>query len=83
MVKGGLTPMQAIHTATSTAAELLSLQNEIGTLTPGKKADIAIVNGDPLADITVLQKADKITHVFKGGRCVKSPTVAVETVAMM
>lgn len=83
MVKGGFTPMQAIHTATSTAAELLSLQNEIGTLTPGKKADIAVVDGDPLADITILQKADKITHVFKEGRCVKSPTIAVETVVMM
>jgi imidazolonepropionase-like amidohydrolase len=73
MVKGGLTPMEAIQAATSTAAALLDLQDEIGVLAAGKKADVVIVDGDPLADITILQREEKITYVFKDGRMVKSP----------
>jgi imidazolonepropionase-like amidohydrolase len=73
MVKGGLTPMQAIWAATRTAAELLGLQQEIGVLSPGKVADLLVVAGDPLADIQILQQSDKITHVFKGGKMVKEP----------
>src|SRR5437588_952873 len=55
MVKWGMTPMQAIRAATSTASELLGMQDKIGTVEAGRFADIVAVPGDPLADITVLE----------------------------
>jgi imidazolonepropionase-like amidohydrolase len=70
MVKYGMSPMQAIRAATSSAADLLGMQNEIGSVTPGKYADIVAVKGDPLSDISLLQKID---FVMKGGEIVKSP----------
>jgi len=71
LVKGELSPMEAIRAATSTAAELLGLQDEIGTLHAGKQADLVVVAGDPLADISLLLDQTRITHVFKGGHSVK------------
>jgi len=68
MVKYGMTPMQAIKSATSNAADLLDMQNRIGSLEVGKLADIVAVSGDPLADIAILQKVD---FVMKGGAVVK------------
>jgi imidazolonepropionase-like amidohydrolase len=70
MVKYGMSPMQAIRAATSSAADLLGMQNEIGSVTHGKYADIVAVKGDPLSDIRLLQKID---FVMKGGEIVKSP----------
>jgi len=64
MVKWGMTPMQAIRSATSSASELLGMQDKVGTLEPGKLADIVAVPGDPLVDVTVLEKVD---FVMKGG----------------
>ena len=64
MVKWGMTPAEAIRSATATAAELLGMQNEIGTIEPGKLADIVAVPGDPLKDISLLEKVD---FVMKGG----------------
>src|SRR5690242_18049869 len=64
MVKYGMTPMQAIRSATTTAAEMLGMQNDLGGITPGKYADIVAVKGDPLNDINLLQKID---FVMKGG----------------
>jgi imidazolonepropionase-like amidohydrolase len=55
MVKYGMTPMQAIEAATSNAADLLGHSSEIGSLKPGKYADIIAVAGDPLADIRLLE----------------------------
>jgi imidazolonepropionase-like amidohydrolase len=63
-VEYGMTPMQAIHTATSAAAELLNQSNHIGTIEAEKYADIIAVSGDPLKDITVL---DHVGFVMKGG----------------
>lgn len=64
MVKWGMTPAQAIRSATASAAELMSMQDKVGTIEPGKLADIVAVPGDPLNDITVLEKVD---FVMKGG----------------
>jgi hypothetical protein len=67
MVKFGMTPMQAIHAATVNAAALLGLDKEIGTLEPGKQADLIAVSGDPLKDVTVLKQ---VSFVMKGGKVV-------------
>lgn len=70
MVKYGMTPMQAIRAATSSAAELLGMQNDLGGITPGKYADIVAVKGDPLNDIGLLEKVD---FVMKAGTVFKGP----------
>ncbi|HYE42509.1 MAG TPA: amidohydrolase family protein [Caulobacteraceae bacterium] len=65
MVKYGMSPMDAIKAATVNAADLLGLSQEIGTIEPGKRADIVAVAGDPLADVTVLKR---ISFVMTNGR---------------
>lgn len=70
MVKWGMTPAQAIRSATVTASELLGTQNQVGTIEVGKLADIAAVPSDPLADITALEK---VNFVMKGGVVYKKP----------
>ena len=70
MVKFGMTPAQALKSATSSAAGLLGMQNEIGTIETGKFADIVAVPGDPLADVAVMEKVD---FVMKGGVVYKKP----------
>jgi imidazolonepropionase-like amidohydrolase len=62
-VRMGMTPLQAIQTATINAADLLGW-DRIGTLEPGKYADIIAVNGDPTKDVTLLQNP---VFVMKGG----------------
>src|SRR5438309_3058036 len=69
MVKYGMTPIQALRSATSSAADLLGMQNDVGSIAVGKYADIVAVKGDPLADISLLQKID---FVMKGGEVHKS-----------
>lgn len=69
MVKYGMTPMQAIRSATTTSAEMLNMQNDLGGIAPGKYADIVALKGDPLSDISLLQKID---FVMKGGEIFKS-----------
>jgi len=64
MVEWGMTPMEAITAATASAADLLGWSDRIGTLQAGRFADLIAVNGDPLADIKVLQK---VALVIKGG----------------
>jgi imidazolonepropionase-like amidohydrolase len=68
MVKFGLTPARAIRAATSDAAELLGRGDDVGRLAPGRFADLIAVPGDPLADVTVLER---VPFVMKGGRVVK------------
>lgn len=67
LAEAGLTPMQAIVSATGRAAECLGLQDEIGTVEVGKKADLVLVNGDPLADITILEQGRAVSFVMKDG----------------
>lgn len=66
LVDAGLTPLQAIHAATGAAAELLQAA-DLGTITPGKLADLVLVDGDPLADIA---QSVRIATVIQAGRIV-------------
>jgi len=64
MVQHGMTPAAAIVAATVNAADLLGVSQEVGTLEPGKAADIIAVSGDPLRDVTTLKT---VRFVMKGG----------------
>ena len=68
MVECGMTPMQAIVATTKTASECIHMQNDVGTLEPGKFADLLIVDGDPLDDIKILQDKARIALIMQGGR---------------
>jgi imidazolonepropionase-like amidohydrolase len=68
LVKYGMTPAQAIQSATMVAAEMMGWQDRIGSLEKGKFADIIAVAGDPLADITQLER---VKFVMKGGDVIK------------
>src|ERR1700730_14543167 len=69
MVKLGLTPLESIQAATINAADLLGWSDKIGALEPGKWADIIAVAGDPLEDVTTLER---VKFVMKGGAVVKN-----------
>ena len=69
MVKLGLTPLQAIQAATINDADLLGWSDKVGTIEPGKWADIVAVDGDPLADVTTLER---VKFVMKGGEVVEN-----------
>ena len=68
-VRLGMTPIQAIRTATLNAADLVGWSDKVGAIEPGKWADIIAVDGDPLADVTTLQQ---VKFVMKGGEVVKN-----------
>jgi imidazolonepropionase-like amidohydrolase len=67
MVRYGMSPMDAIVSATYAAAKTLRLADRIGTIEERKVADLLVVDGDPLADIRILQDKTKICHVMKDG----------------
>jgi imidazolonepropionase-like amidohydrolase len=69
MVRYGMTPMQAIQSATTVAADLLERPNDMGAIEPGKYADIVATTGDPLKDISELER---IRFVMKGGEIVRN-----------
>jgi len=69
MVRLGLTPLQAIQAATLNAADLLGWSGKVGTLEPGAWADIVAVDGDPVKDVTTLER---VKFVMKGGEVVKN-----------
>jgi len=66
---GGLTPLRAIQAATTVNAEALGWQDRIGSIDKGKYADLIAVSGDPLSDITELQR---VKFVMKGGKVIKN-----------
>lgn len=67
-VRAGMTPLAAIRTATTNAAELMGWSDRVGSLAPGRFADLVAVAGDPLADVTELERP---VVVAKGGRVVR------------
>jgi imidazolonepropionase-like amidohydrolase len=69
MVKLGLSPLQAVQAATVNDADLLGWSDKIGTLQPGKWADLIAVEGDPLQDVTTLER---VKFVMKGGAVVRN-----------
>jgi imidazolonepropionase-like amidohydrolase len=69
MVKFGMAPTQAIRAATSEAALLMGWQDRVGSVEAGKFADLVAVSGDPVADITELER---VKFVMKGGRVFKN-----------
>ncbi len=69
MVKLGLTPLQAIQSATINAADLLGWSGKVGTLAPGAWADLVAVDGDPIKDVTTLES---VKFVMKGGEVVRN-----------
>ncbi len=70
MVEGGMSPMKAIQSATIEAAKLLRVTDRLGSIEPGKIADIIAVNGNPLDDISVMRS---VIFVMKDGEVFKSP----------
>ena len=68
MVRYGMTPMQAVQSATSEAARALRMEGQVGTVAPGAWGDLIAVDGDPLNDIRVLER---VSAVLKGGEVVK------------
>ncbi|HEY0777512.1 MAG TPA: amidohydrolase family protein [Gemmatirosa sp.] len=63
----GMTPMEAIVAATRNGAVAMRMEGQVGTLEGGKIADVLVVDGDPLADVRVLQRKDAIVEVLKAG----------------
>jgi imidazolonepropionase-like amidohydrolase len=78
LARAGLRPMDALFAATRNAAELLGASQDVGSIQPGRYADIVAVNGDPLADMKILQSVD---FVMKGGEVVKAQGNLVKDLA--
>jgi imidazolonepropionase-like amidohydrolase len=77
MVNAGMTPAQALLATTRMGAELLGVLGDLGTVEAGKLADIILVAGDPLADISILRRLENISLVMKGGSVVINRGVKV------
>ena len=73
MVALGMTPMEAIVAATSAAAALLGFSHTLGTIEPGKDADLLVVDGNPLKRVAVLRDREKLHGVMQAGRFVSGP----------
>jgi imidazolonepropionase-like amidohydrolase len=70
MVEGGMAPADALRAATLEAARVVGLDQELGTVEAGKRADLVAVPGDPLADIRL---ATRVSFVMKGGAIHRQP----------
>ncbi|MFH1292794.1 MAG: amidohydrolase family protein [Pseudomonadota bacterium] len=71
MVEVGFSPMEAIRAATQIASQVLGLEKELGTIEEGKLADLVVVEGNPLDDVSILTKKEAIRLVMLGGKFVK------------
>ena len=71
MVDGGMTPMQALVASTKTASEAIHSDADLGTLEPGKLADLLVVDGDPVSDVGVLADKARLLVIMQGGRAHK------------
>lgn len=79
----GFTPMEAILSATALGGEIMQMPDELGKVQPGYLADLILVDGDPLADITIFQDPSKVHAVMKDGVFHKEPSIPrEETVAV-
>ena len=67
----GFSPMDALVAATKLGAQAMRMSDTIGTIERGKLADLIVVDGNPLEDITILEDRKRITHVMKGGQFVR------------
>lgn len=70
MVAYGMSPMEAILTSTSAAARLIGIDDQVGTIEPGKQADIVLIEGNPLKKIDLLRDRSRIVGVMKAGQFV-------------
>ena len=66
-----MTPMEVLLSATKVNAELFRMSDKIGTVQPGKYADLIVVTGNPLKNLRVFQNTDNLTVIMKGGRVYK------------
>jgi imidazolonepropionase-like amidohydrolase len=72
----GMSTTEALMSATKEGGRIMMKPNELGQIKEGFLADLLLIDGDPLADITILQKADRILAVMKDGQFHKTPQVA-------
>ncbi|MBW2128799.1 MAG: amidohydrolase family protein [Deltaproteobacteria bacterium] len=74
LVEYGFSPMEAIEAGTRVAAGVLGLDDILGTIEEGKLADLIVVEGNPLEDVSILRQREALVHVIKGGKAAeKSP----------
>lgn len=72
LVDAGMTPMQALVAATKTSSECAHMDNLVGTLQPGKFADLLVVDGNPLDDVSILEDKSNLLMILQGGRAHKN-----------
>jgi imidazolonepropionase-like amidohydrolase len=81
LVEHGMTPAEAIEASTRLAAQCMGMQADVGTLEAGKQADLLVVDGDPLSDITVLRKRERLSLVMQAGKVVAGQTAPTRALA--
>jgi imidazolonepropionase-like amidohydrolase len=81
LTQNGLSPAEALMATTRVAAEAIGIDDQVGVLAPGRRADVILVQGDPLTDITVLQQAKHIAWVLKAGTVVKGAAPGIPAAA--
>ena len=74
----GFSPMDAIMSATKLGGEIMMMGNELGQIKPGYLADILLVDGNPLANVSILQDASKLMAIMKDGEFHKNPQTEKE-----